>query len=127
MMQKRLLKTTIIFIFLLINLAVFGQSKNEKLQFESFEVERMRDRVDVKWTVNEGEIDGHFEVERSFDGRKFKTIMYVLGSDPATEESGNYGSFDKFSTKFKLYYRLKQVNNSGEIAFSDIKSPAINQ
>jgi predicted secreted hydrolase len=126
MMQNRLFKTAILFVFLLNTVVALGQKNDEKLVFTSFEVEKIEGRIDVKWTMNEAETGGYFEVERSFDGRNFKTVMYVLGQDPSIKEDIRYGGVDKFSTKRKLYYRLKQVNDSGEITFSDIKTPAIN-
>ena len=125
-MQNRLFKTAILFVFLLNTVVALGQKNDEKLVFTSFEVEKIEGRIDVKWTMNEAETGGYFEVERSFDGRNFKTVMYVLGQDPSLKDGVKYSGFDKFSTKKKLYYRLKQVNECGEITFSDIKSPAIN-
>lgn len=112
--------------FLLNILVVSGQKKEEKIVLTSFVVERTEGEIYVKWTIKDREIGGYFEVERSIDGRNFKTVMYVLGQDPSLKDGGKYGGFDKFSTKKKLYYRLKQVDDSGEITFSNIKSPAIN-
>ena len=125
-MQNRLIKMAMVFAFLLNILVVSGQKNEEKLELTSFEVERTDAGIYMKWTMKDGEIGGYFEIERSIDGRNFKTVMYVLGQDPSLKDGVKYSGFDKFSTKKKLYYRLKQVNECGEITFSDIKSPAIN-
>ena len=84
---------------------VIGQTNKVKNSFKSFEVVKTEGRIDVKWTINEEEIAGYFEFDRSFDGRCLKTIMVILGPEPSNMVENKNSVFEKFSTKKKLYYR----------------------
>ena len=127
MTQNRLIKTVITLIFILNNMVVFGQVKQEIFSFASFETEKGDNKVVLNWTINEEEISNYFEVEKSFDGKNFKTIMYVLGPDPAIKGKEKFESIDKTKTNKRSYYRLKHINKEGIITFSPIQSPAFNQ
>ena len=126
MRQNRLLKIAIALLFIINNMVVFGQMRQEEFRFTSFETEKNEGKVVLNWTTNEGEPSNYFEVERSLDGKKFRTIMVVLGPDPVKMEEENYKSIDKTSTKNKAYYRLKHINKEGIITFSLIKSTDFN-
>ncbi|MEO6683051.1 MAG: hypothetical protein ABIN48_09505 [Ginsengibacter sp.] len=121
MIKNRLLKIAMLWSFITINLTAYAQKENNKLEILSFDTERFEDKVDIKWTINEANLTGYFELERSFNGRDFKTIMYILGPDPSKIEGNQFGGFDKIASKKTLFYRLKQVRDGGKIELSDVK------
>ena len=127
MTQNRLIKIVIVLLFIINNMVVMGQSKEDKFRFASFETDQIDNKIVLNWTINEEETSNCFEVERSFDGKKFRTIMYVLGPDPSMQVQEKFEIRDKITTKNKAYYRLKHINKEGIITFSPIKSPAFNQ
>ncbi len=126
MRQNRLIKIAITLIFTIINMVAFGQAKPDEFSFMSFEMEKYDSKIVLNWTANDGGNSNYFEVERSSDGKKFKTIMVVLGSDPSKNGPDKFESAHKVPTKNKAYYRLKHINSEGIITFSSIKSPDYN-
>ena len=68
----------------------------------------------------------YFEVEKSTDGKNFKTVAYVLGADPTKTDCECFGCFDKVTGKAKeSYYRLKHVNTNGSVQFSEVRMLAL--
>lgn len=114
-------------LFIINNMVGFGQVKQEQSSFSSFEVEKIDHKILLNWTINAVGTGNYFEVERSFDGKNFKTIMVVLGPDPSIKEKEKFEGIDKTKAKNKAYYRLKHINEEGVITFSSIKSPVFNQ
>ncbi len=74
--------------------------------------------VALSW-LTESELDNkHFEVERAVDGRTFETIGIVEGNGTTTK-THNYGFVDQRPIN-TAYYRLKQVDFSGNVSYSDL-------
>ena len=109
------------------NLAVSGQVSQDDFTFSSFEIGGNGQNIALNWTVNKVEKSNYFEVERSIGGKKFKTIMIVLGPNPSKRTEESFNSSIKNSIKNKRYYRLKHINEEGIITFSPIKTPEFNQ
>lgn len=99
---------------------------NEKINITNFQVIKEQNKIAIKWATNSESLTNYFEVERSTDGKNFKTVAYVLGADPAQNDCECFSCFDKIDTKFKeSFYRLKHVNVNGSVQFSNVKMLAL--
>ncbi len=95
------------------------------VKFTYFSAYKSNNNCVLNWYVEN--ISGavkYFEIERSFDGRNFEKIGTknpgVLVNNAANYE---YTDVDVFASyKGIVYYRIKEVDNSGEVTYSVIKS-----
>ena len=98
----------------------------QKINITSFQVIKDQNKVAIKWATDSTSKTNYFEVEKSNDGKNFKTVAYVLGADPAQKDCECFGCFDKITGKAKTsYYRLKHVNLNGNVQFSEVKMLAL--
>jgi hypothetical protein len=80
-------------------------------------------KVQLEWKTKDEAGADHFAVERSFDGLKYEAIAKVQA-----EHSGNEFTTYRFGSEMNdlgpnvFYYRLKQVDLSGEFFYSKIVS-----
>lgn len=73
----------------------------------------------LQWGTASEVNTSHFDIERSSDGRNFSS---VLGKTPAAGNSTtvkNYSFTDNSPLKGANYYRIKQVDKDGKIAYSN--------
>jgi len=83
----------------------------------SFDATLVGCNVDLNW-VTESEINfSHFEVERSTDGREFRTIERIEAFGPGTRKVYNF--LDK-NTMSSNYYRLKMIDLDGTYSYSKV-------
>ncbi|MFT3911068.1 MAG: hypothetical protein QM737_16735 [Ferruginibacter sp.] len=99
---------------------VFKQQGVVPLSFISIKAFRQDHNIMVNWTVaNEANI-AHYEILHSADGRNFSQ----LGTQAARNINGigsqQYGLLDVQPYSGDNFYRIKSINNSGEIKYSDI-------
>jgi hypothetical protein len=90
---------------------------------KSFSGQMATDRVRLQWIVAENENNKHFEIERSNDGKEFKTIGTVTATGKVAVETYNY---EEVLTAHS-YYRLKLVSRTGIRMYSNVlffKSPS---
>lgn len=90
----------------------------ELLSFNAILTEERQIRL--RWaTISEKEND-FFSIERSEDGVNFESIGFVEGVGNSTELE-EYGFMDDHPVPGGIsYYRLKQVDNSGEFEYSNV-------
>jgi hypothetical protein len=88
---------------------------------------RVQKNVALSWTTASEQNSNRFEIERSFDGRKFETA----GTTRANGRSSVFESYQftdmnivSAATGRVIYYRLKMVDNDNSFAYS--KTIAIN-
>lgn len=115
-------------IFFLSFALITNAQKNSsgKIEITNFHVVKEQNKVAIKWATNSKSLTNYFEVERSNDGKNFKTVAYVLGADPAKNDCECFSCFDKIDAKTKeSFYRLKHVNVNGSVQFSEIKMLAL--
>ncbi len=74
-------------------------------------------KVSLSWAVAENEINDHFEIEKSVDGKAFETAGAVVASTKYGSE--NY-SFTETVNSEKVYYRLKMFDKNHVITYSKI-------
>jgi hypothetical protein len=78
----------------------------------------------LKWTTASESNNNGFEVERSFDGKRFNRIDFVKGNNTKETTSNYYFTDvdnDLIAEKI-VYYRLKQLDNNGNINYSEIRA-----
>jgi hypothetical protein len=102
------------------------KTNNEKINITNFQVMKEKGKVAIRWATDDASATNYFEVERSTDGKNFKTVAYVLGADPAQNNCECFGCFDKIDARTKeSFYRLKHVNVNGSVQFSNVKMLAL--
>ena len=78
-------------------------------------------RIELTWTTAEEINNSHFEIQRSNDGQNWTNIAVVFAvNNPGPVNRYQYS--DYYTTSYKVYYRLKQVDNDGKSAYSAIKT-----
>jgi hypothetical protein len=70
----------------------------------------------LEWTIDPNDITNRFEVEKSFNGKDFKTSGLVLASEKKGIEQ--YAFFETSSKVKKVYYRLKLVDKEEQSVYS---------
>jgi hypothetical protein len=88
--------------------------------FQSFYAIRKSATVEITWVTSQEENNSHFEVERSTDGRNYKTIAVVMGAVNSTLIN-KYNYTDK-NTYAIVYYRIRQVDINGKAHYSSIRT-----
>jgi hypothetical protein len=120
-MKKNTLFGTALIIFFV---AFSSGAKAQKIV--NFNVALHQNKVMIKWATEKTDSADYFMVEKSEDGKNFKTVAYVLGADPALTNCECYGCFDKVAANAKKsYYRLKHVDGNGTVEFSEVKMLAL--
>jgi len=117
--------TVVLFLFLSFNVKAQKDASGQ-IKITKFEVVKEQNKVLIEWSTDKTSETNYFEVEKSSDGKNFKTVAYVLGADPTKTECECFGCFDKVTGKAKdSYYRLKHVNTNGDVQFSEVKMLAL--
>jgi hypothetical protein len=120
--MKKYMLSRSVFVMLFTILAFAGNAQQKKINITDFRVVKDENKVDINWSTDKTVSTNYFEVEKSNDGKNFKTVAYVLGADPTKTDCDCYGCFDKVNTNAKeCYYRLKHVDTNGSVEFSEVK------
>jgi hypothetical protein len=114
-------------ILLLTQKAGIGQTATDttasKITYTSFTVNSGAKGIMIDWSVADPGKANYFEIQRSTDGKDFRTVAMVLGPDPRQPSGDQYECIDKPATKNKKYfYRLKHVSVDGEAELSQTKA-----
>jgi len=121
------MKINILFRFTLVIVFTFSgylsnaQEKGNKINIVDFKVVKNNNKISINWTTDNALSTNYFEVEKSNDGKNFKTLVYILGADPAKDDCNCYGCFDRIINNKESYYRVKHVSSDGEVEFSETK------
>jgi hypothetical protein len=75
----------------------------------------------LKWRTESETQNDRFEIERSQDGAEFEYMGRVKGTGTTTKVN-NYSLIDENPLPGVSYYRLKQVDQDGSFAYSEIRS-----
>lgn len=88
----------------------------------SFEATKQKTNTLLRWETATEENNDYFEVQRSSDGLTFLTVARKKGTGNSLKKSTYSFTDENASTNGKtLYYRLKQVDFSGAVVFSEIR------
>ena len=78
-------------------------------------------QVDLKWVTANETNTAHFNVERSTDGRQFNLLGTVAAAG-TSQAMVEYTFVDDAPSKGVNYYRLDQIDISGERSYSNVVS-----
>ncbi|HEX8505281.1 MAG TPA: lamin tail domain-containing protein [Hymenobacter sp.] len=87
------------------------------VELARFDAARQGSNVAVNWATASEKNSAHFEVQRSLNGREFTTVATVAAQGNSTQLSA-YTALDKSAPNGVLYYRLRQVDRDGTVAYS---------
>lgn len=86
----------------------------------AFDGHLQADAMHLTWRTAEEVNNAGFEVERSEDGTNFRSIAWVDGHGTTTDFKDYYYDDKNLREGKTYYYRLRQVDNTGEFHFSPI-------
>jgi hypothetical protein len=93
--------------------------------YHSFEAVVNNAKVNLSWLADMDKSSGHFEVERSYDQKEFKTIGIIMGSQTTSNGVSNQNSFqdadNELTAHKEAFYRLKFIDVNGNVSYSIIK------
>lgn len=75
-----------------------------------------KNKVSLQWRIENNSTVDQFEVQRSHDGREFKTVGIVFASEKADTE--DYMFYETISSFEKVMYRLKMIDKNNAISYS---------
>lgn len=75
-----------------------------------------KNRVTLQWRIENNKTVDQFEVQRSHDGREFKTVGIVFASEKTDIE--DYMFYETISSFEKVMYRLKMIDKNNNISYS---------
>jgi hypothetical protein len=114
-------------IFSMVSTAAMCQNSPSKIDYKSFTVSAVQKKIIIDWVIDNSAVANYFEIQRSDDGKNFRTVAMVMGPDPKQSAGDSYEGFDKPGANTKKYfYRLKHVGTDGEIELSETKAVAFN-
>jgi hypothetical protein len=107
----------------MITLTGVSQDKKDtkKIKYTSFTVITKQHKVELEWATDNSVSTNYFEVQKSSDGKNYKTIALVLGPDPKKPGCDCYDWFDTLMQKTNTYYRLKHIDANGSAQISEPK------
>ena len=91
----------------------------------AFEAQAVRDTdARLNWRTATELNNDHFELERSFDGRSFTSIMRVAGQGTSSSATSYTRTDAGVAAKASglVYYRLRQVDLDGTSSYSEVKT-----
>ncbi|RYD51871.1 MAG: T9SS type A sorting domain-containing protein [Sphingobacteriales bacterium] len=88
----------------------------------AFNASRNAKTVELKWTVGQEENLSHYTVERSLNGRTFENVIATVKASGLTA----YSTTDAQPATGANYYRLKMVDVSGTVKYSEIREVDFN-
>jgi PKD repeat protein len=89
----------------------------------SFKAEKHRETSAlVSWKTGTEVNLSHFEIERSWDGRRFHPIAEIMAKAFSVGAEENYEFIDNSPGQTNIYYRLKSLDFDGGFQYSDIRS-----
>ena len=99
---------------------VIGQEINPlPVELVRFEALRQPAGVRLAWATATEKNSARFEVQRSLDGLAFATVLRVAAQGNSSQPRA-YAALDAQAPASRLYYRLRQVDLDGTVAFSSV-------
>ena len=93
----------------------------------SFDLNKLENgQIDLKWSTTSEQNNAFFFIERSQDGRNFKTIGSIEGAGNS-QTLLEYSFLDTQPDLGFNYYRLKQVDFNGQFEYSEIKAAYVDK
>jgi hypothetical protein len=89
--------------------------------FQSFYIARQGSDVQLNWSTSQELNNKYYQIEKSTDGRNWKQVAVVIGSGTTTSVS-KYAYIDKNISDAVVYYRIRQVDVTGNALYSAIRT-----
>lgn len=93
------------------------------VELTRFAATRQADGVAVSWATASEKNSARFEVERSLDGKAFGAVL-SLPAQGNSAQAHEYAALDAKAPAGRLYYRLRQVDLDGTVAYSKVVTVA---
>jgi hypothetical protein len=91
------------------------------IKLANFTVKAEGKQVKIEWTTVSEQNNDRFDIEKSIDGRTWKSIATIKGNGTTTNEH-SYSAFDNSPGSGINYYRIKQYDLNGKTFISDVRS-----
>jgi hypothetical protein len=91
------------------------------VKLATFTADKTENQAVLKWTTTAETNSDFFEIERSFDARKWESAGTVSAATESSEKL-SYEFTDRNILKGAILYRLKMVDKDGTFAYSRIRS-----
>ena len=88
------------------------------VELMNFQADALATQVALRWATASESDNDHFTIERSADGSSFTPIAQVDGVGTSAMHT-DYAHTDEAPLRGLNYYRLKQVNTSGQYTYSN--------
>lgn len=93
--------------------------KDSVINFDDLSVKWVKNAAELNWTANTESNSKQFEIQRSVDGKSFKTIGIIFTIDAdAKVKTYTFKDAAKGIEKSLLTYRIKQVTMNDNCSFS---------
>jgi hypothetical protein len=89
--------------------------------FQSFYVTRQGGNIQLYWTTSAEFNNKYFEIERSTDGRNWKSITQISGTGTSSAVN-QYSYTDRNISDATVYYRIHQFDLNGSSEYSAIRT-----
>lgn len=90
------------------------------VELSAFSAQRLPSKaVSVRWTTASEKNADRFEVQRSLNARDFATIATAAAQGSSSQATA-YAALDQTAPAAQLYYRLRQVDLDGTVAYSPV-------
>lgn len=86
----------------------------------SFTAQPKEREVLIKWEVSEEQNVDHYEIEKSYDSKRFEVFESVKSKDNTTNTKTMYETLDINPQNGWNYYRLKPVDNDQKFYYSNV-------
>ncbi len=87
----------------------------------NFNIQSKTNGALLTWQTAEERNNSGFEIEKSKDGKIFKTITFIKAKNQS-KETNSYEFLDESPSQSVSYYRLKQIDSDGKNTYSKIIS-----
>lgn len=102
-----------------------GSSVSLPVSLSAFHVDQVEKSAKVSWQTMQEQNNAGFEVERSLDAKKFKSLHFIEGQGNSSTMH-NYDYIDEYLKEGQTYYyRLKQIDEDGRFVYSKVITLAI--
>ncbi len=99
------------------------------ITYQNFNAVSNNNAINLSWQSDADAKNGHFEIEKGFTPNSLSTVALIMGADAQVGALGQYNYTDKAADNAShntIYYRLKIVDPSGNVSYSQTVSVRLN-
>ncbi len=102
-----------------------GSTATLPVELKSFKIHTIDNSFQLLWQTASETNNAGFEIQRSTNGKTFKTLAFVEGNGTSLKEQEYHYDDENLHNGQRYYYRLKQLDFDGAFAYSDILTAKI--